>query len=103
MMFDGNGLDWRNRMRKLNLLFMVLVGVLLSALPAFAQAGNAAAPVDNSAGLKAIAAGVGFANRRVGGAFGTIPHRARQPAKARRAIREAAPKIQTMRSWAGAD
>ncbi|MDQ2937360.1 MAG: ATP synthase F0 subunit C [Acidobacteriota bacterium] len=55
-------------MRKLNLLFMVLVGVLLSAMPVFAQAGQPAA--DNNAGLKAIAAGVGFAIAVVGGALG---------------------------------
>ena len=55
-------------MRKLNLLFMVLVGVLLSAMPVFAQAAQPAA--DNSAGLKAIAAGVGFAIAVFGGAIG---------------------------------
>jgi F-type H+-transporting ATPase subunit c len=55
-------------MRKLNLLFMVLVGVLVSAMPVLAQAGQPAA--DNSAGLKAIAAGVGFAIAVVGGALG---------------------------------
>ncbi|MFN2515678.1 MAG: ATP synthase F0 subunit C [Pyrinomonadaceae bacterium] len=55
-------------MRKLNLLFMVLVGVLLSAMPVFAQAAQPAA--DNSAGLKAIAAGVGFAIAVFGGALG---------------------------------
>ena len=82
-------------MRKLNLLFMVLIGVLLSTMPAFAQAGNAAAPVDNSAGLKAIAAGVGFAIAVFGGALGqsrigaaACEGAARNPG--------AAPKIQTM-------
>lgn len=55
-------------MRKLNLLFMVLVGVLLSAMPVFAQAAQPAA--DNNAGLKAIAAGVGFAIAVFGGALG---------------------------------
>jgi F-type H+-transporting ATPase subunit c len=55
-------------MRKLNLLFMVLVGVLLSAMPVFAQAGQPVA--DNNAGLKAIAAGVGFAIAVFGGALG---------------------------------
>jgi F-type H+-transporting ATPase subunit c len=55
-------------MRKLNLLFMVLVGVLLSAMPVFAQAPQPAA--DNSVGLKAIAAGVGFAIAVFGGALG---------------------------------
>jgi F-type H+-transporting ATPase subunit c len=57
-------------MRKLSLLFMALVGVLLSAMPAFAQAADTAAHVDNSAGLKAIAAGVGFAIAVFGGALG---------------------------------
>src|SRR5258706_2398034 len=56
-------------MRKLNLLFMVVVGVLMSALPVFAQA-PAEAAVDHNAGLKAIAAGVGFAIAVVGGALG---------------------------------
>jgi F-type H+-transporting ATPase subunit c len=55
-------------MRKLNLLFMVVVGVLMSALPVFAQAAETA--VDHNAGYKAIAAGVGFAIAVVGGALG---------------------------------
>ncbi len=55
-------------MRKLNLLFMVVVGVLMSAMPVFAQAPEAA--VDHSSGLKAIAAGVGFAIAVFGGALG---------------------------------
>ena len=46
-------------MRKLNLLFMVVAGVLMSAMTVFAQAPEAA--VDHNAGFKAIAAGVGFA------------------------------------------
>src|SRR5712691_3091118 len=55
-------------MRKLNLLFMALVAVLISAMPVFAQAGQ---PVpDNGVGLKAIAAGVGFAIAVFGGALG---------------------------------
>jgi F-type H+-transporting ATPase subunit c len=57
-------------MRKLNLLFMVIVGVLFSAMTAFAQAPAAAPAADSSAGLKAIAAGVGFAIAVVGGAIG---------------------------------
>jgi F-type H+-transporting ATPase subunit c len=56
-------------MRKLNLLFFALVGVLMSAMPALAQA-PAAAPEGNSAGLKAIAAGIGFAIAVFGGALG---------------------------------
>jgi len=55
-------------MRKLNLLFMAVVGVLMSAMPVFAQAAEPAA--DHNVGLKAIAAGVGFAIAVVGGALG---------------------------------
>ncbi len=57
-------------MRKLSLLFFAVVGIMMAAMPVLAQA---AAPVhagDNSAGLKAIAAGVGFAIAVVGGALG---------------------------------
>jgi F-type H+-transporting ATPase subunit c len=56
-------------MRKLNLLFMAVVGVLMTAMPVLAQAGAAPA-VDHNVGLKAIAAGVGFAIAVVGGALG---------------------------------
>ena len=56
-------------MKKLNILVLAVVGILLSAMPAFAQAGQAPA-VDNTAGLKALAAGVGFAIAVVGGALG---------------------------------
>ncbi|HAF13250.1 MAG TPA: ATPase [Blastocatellia bacterium] len=55
-------------MRKLNLLFFAVVGVLMTAMPVLAQTPNQAA--DNSAGLKAIAAGVGFAIAVFGGALG---------------------------------
>jgi F-type H+-transporting ATPase subunit c len=59
-------------MRKLNLLFFALVGVLMSAMPVLAQAPAAAADpaAGNSAGLKAIAAGIGFAIAVFGGALG---------------------------------
>ena len=58
-------------MRKLNLLFFAIVGVLMSAMPAMAQAAAAADhPADNSVGLKAIAAGIGFAIAVFGGALG---------------------------------
>ena len=57
-------------MRKLNKLFFAVVAVLLAAMPAFAQAGETAAVADNNPGLKAIAAGVGFAIAVVGGALG---------------------------------
>ena len=58
-------------MRKLNMLFFALVAVMMSAMPVFAQAAAAADhPPDNSAGLKAIAAGIGFAIAAFGGAIG---------------------------------
>jgi F-type H+-transporting ATPase subunit c len=59
-------------MRKLNLLFFALVGVLMSAMPALAQVPAAAADqaAGNPAGLKAIAAGIGFAIAVFGGALG---------------------------------
>jgi len=56
-------------MRKLNLLFIAVVGVLMSAMPVLAQAGEAPA-VDHNVGLKALAAGVGFAIAVFGGALG---------------------------------
>jgi F-type H+-transporting ATPase subunit c len=56
-------------MRRLSLLFFAVVGVLMAAMPVLAQAPVQAA-ADNSAGLKAIAAGVGFAIAVVGGALG---------------------------------
>ncbi len=57
-------------MRKLNLLFFAVVGVLITAIPVFAQAEVAANPPDSGVGLKAIAAGVGFAIAVFGGALG---------------------------------
>ena len=58
-------------MRKLYLLFFAVLGVLMTAIPALAQAGTGApAAADNSIGLKAIAAGVGFAIAVFGGALG---------------------------------
>jgi F-type H+-transporting ATPase subunit c len=56
-------------MRKLNILFFAVAGILMTAIPAFAQAGVQPA-ADNSVGLKAIAAGVGFAIAVFGGALG---------------------------------
>ncbi len=56
-------------MRKLNILFFAVVGMLMAAMPVLAQA-DAAQPADNGVGLKAIAAGVGFAIAVVGGALG---------------------------------
>ena len=55
-------------MKKLNILVLAVAGILLSAMPALAQGQPAAA--DNTAGLKALAAGVGFAIAVVGGALG---------------------------------
>jgi F-type H+-transporting ATPase subunit c len=55
-------------MRKLRILFFALVGILMTAMPALAQA--PAPTADNSAGLRAIAAGVGFAIAVFGGALG---------------------------------
>jgi F-type H+-transporting ATPase subunit c len=58
-------------MRKLNLLLFAVVGVMMSAMTVMAQAPTAAEhAADNGAGLKAIAAGVGFAIAVVGGAIG---------------------------------
>ena len=54
-------------MRKLNLLIFAVIGILFTAMPVFAQAG---APAESGAGLKAIAAGVGFAIAVFGGALG---------------------------------
>ena len=55
-------------MRKLSIVFFALVGVLMTALPVLAQA--QAPEADNSVGLKALAAGIGFAIAVVGGALG---------------------------------
>lgn len=57
-------------MKKLNVLFFALVAIMLAAMPVFAQAQPATAAADNGVGLKAIAAGVGFAIAVFGGALG---------------------------------
>src|SRR5882724_9546971 len=57
-------------MRKLNLLLFAVAGILMSAMSVFAQPGAATAPVDNNIGLKALAAGIGFAIAVFGGAIG---------------------------------
>jgi F-type H+-transporting ATPase subunit c len=57
-------------MRKLNMLFMVVVGVLMSAMTVLAQTPDATHAGDSGVGLKAIAAGVGFAIAVFGGALG---------------------------------
>ena len=56
-------------MRKTILMLLSALAVCLCAVPALAQ-GGAAPAADNNAGLKAIAAGVGFAIAVVGGALG---------------------------------
>jgi F-type H+-transporting ATPase subunit c len=57
-------------MKKLNLVLFAIVGILLTAMPAFAQAAAAATVDHSNDGLKAIAAGIGFAIAVVGGALG---------------------------------
>jgi F-type H+-transporting ATPase subunit c len=57
-------------MKKLNLLLFAVAGILMSAMSVFAQPGATAAPVDNNIGLKALAAGIGFAIAVFGGAIG---------------------------------
>ena len=82
-------------MRRLNIVLFAVVTLLMTAMTAFAQTGAADHPVDNNPGLKAIAAGVGFAIAVVGGALGqsrigaaACEGAARNPG--------AAPKIQVM-------
>jgi F-type H+-transporting ATPase subunit c len=62
-------LQEKPKMRKFNLLLFAVAGILMSAVSVFAQAGTAA-PVDNNIGLKALAAGIGFAIAVFGGAIG---------------------------------
>lgn len=57
-------------MRRVSKLLFVLVGLFLCAVPALAADAPAAAVVDHNAGLKALAAGIGFAIAVVGGAIG---------------------------------
>ena len=56
-------------MRRITLLLLTVLGIFMCAAPALAQ-GGAAPAADNNPGLKAIAAGVGFAIAVVGGALG---------------------------------
>jgi F-type H+-transporting ATPase subunit c len=64
------GIQEKLKMRKLNLLLFAVAGILMSAMSVFAQPGAAPAPVDNNIGLKALAAGIGFAIAVFGGAIG---------------------------------
>src|SRR5262244_1736911 len=57
-------------MKKLNKFFFAVVALLALAMPAFAQAGEAPATHDSSVGLRALAAGIGFAIAVFGGAIG---------------------------------
>lgn len=56
-------------MRRVNKLLFGVVAVLFCAVPVLAQGGAPVAP-DNNVGLKALAAGVGFAIAVFGGALG---------------------------------
>src|SRR5919106_6977990 len=57
-------------MRRLNLLFFAVVGIMMAAMPVLAQVPAAEPAANHNAGLTAIAAGVGFAIAVVGGALG---------------------------------
>lgn len=58
-------------MKRISLFLMAIVGMMIAAMPVLAQPATAAnEAAGNSAGLKAIAAGVGFAIAVVGGALG---------------------------------
>ncbi len=57
-------------MRRIGLYLLAAVALMLAAMPAFAQPAAAPEAAGSSAGLKAIAAGVGFAIAVFGGALG---------------------------------
>jgi F-type H+-transporting ATPase subunit c len=57
-------------MKRIMLFLMAVVGIMIAAMPVLAQPAAANEAANNSAGLKAIAAGVGFAIAVVGGALG---------------------------------
>lgn len=57
-------------MKKITLLLLTVLGVLISAAPALAQGDAAAAAANSAVGVKAIAAGIGFAIAVFGGALG---------------------------------
>ncbi len=56
-------------MRKLSLFFFAVIAMMMAAAPVLAQA-PAAVPAESGAGLRAIAAGIGFAIAVFGGAIG---------------------------------
>lgn len=57
-------------MRRISLLLLTVLGILISAVPALAQGEAATAAASSAVGLKAIAAGIGFAIAVFGGALG---------------------------------
>lgn len=58
-------------MRKLSFFLLSILAAMLAAVPALAQPANAATETaSSSAGLKALAAGIGFAIAVFGGAVG---------------------------------
>ncbi|MGI8732961.1 MAG: ATP synthase F0 subunit C [Pyrinomonadaceae bacterium] len=57
-------------MWRLNRLLFVVGVILMASMPVLAQAPEVAGAGDGGAGLKAIAAGIGFAIAVFGGAFG---------------------------------
>ena len=57
-------------MKRLNILLFALVGILATAMPAFAQAATEPAASNHNAGLRSIAVGIGFAIAVLGGALG---------------------------------
>jgi F-type H+-transporting ATPase subunit c len=57
-------------MKKITMLSLSVLGILMAAVPALAQGEATAAATASASGVKAIAAGVGFAIAVVGGAIG---------------------------------
>jgi F-type H+-transporting ATPase subunit c len=57
-------------MKRISILFFVLVAIMLAAMPVLAQAPEAAGAAAAPSGLKYIGAGIGFAIAVFGGALG---------------------------------
>jgi F-type H+-transporting ATPase subunit c len=57
-------------MKRISLFLMAVLALMIAAVPALAQPAAATEAASSSAGLKAIAAGVGFAIAVFGGAIG---------------------------------